>query len=232
MRELLMALSNRTHFRWYKNIYKLRYPFEGSEDITFSYSQIMQDIMILTLTNGKKNGTYLEIGCNVPDYTNNTYLMSQKYNWSGLSIDYLMKFTYDWRTLRPNDNFLCCDALTVDYEEIMHKQYRENYVIDYLQLDVDPSENTLKTLKRLPMTKYRFGIITYETDVYLGNQKIQNESRQILNDLGYTMLVGDMIAAQYGPCEDWWVDMSLINQEIAIDIKERNLNLPRDIFLT
>ena len=180
-----MALSNRTHFRWYKNIYKLRYPFEGSEDITFSYSQIMQDIMILTLTNGKKNGTYLEIGCNVPDYTNNTYLMSQKYNWSGLSIDYLMKFTYDWRTLRPNDNFLCCDALTVDYEEIMHKQYGENYVIDYLQLDVDPSENTLKTLKRLPMTKYRFGIITYETDVYLGNQKIQNESRQILNDLGF-----------------------------------------------
>lgn len=223
----------RYHTKWDSDK-KLRYEFDGSEKIHFSYSQAMQDLFILSLTKGKRNGTYLEIGCNVPDYTNNTYLISQKYNWSGLSIDMLSDLAYAWATLRPNDYFMCCNALTVDYDKIMQERYGENHIIDYLQLDIDPSEVTLKALKRLPMDKYRFGIITYETDVYLGNQASQKESRSILSDLGYTLIVGDVISpgpGGEGPFEDWWVDMNLIDKNIANDIRERGVTFPRNIFL-
>ena len=45
---------------------------------------------------------------------------------------------------------------------------RKNYPkqIDYLSLDIDPSEATLAALKKLPLDEYRFSVITYETEVY------------------------------------------------------------------
>ena len=36
--------------------------------------------------------------------------------------------------------------------------------IDYLSLDIDPSEATLAALKKLPLDDYRFSVITYETE--------------------------------------------------------------------
>lgn len=223
----------RYNTKW-DNDKKLRYSFDGSEKIHLSYSQAMQDLFILSLTNGKRNGTYLEIGCSFPDLYNNTYIISQEYGWTGLSIDMLSELEQEWSNLRPNDHFMCHNALTLDYEKIMQEKYGDNRIIDYLQLDIDPSYQTLKALKMLPMDKYRFGIITYETDIYLGNHAIREESRSILKSLGYTMILGDVISPGPGgevPFEDWWVDMDLIDQNIANDIRERGVTFPRDIFL-
>ncbi|NDG31213.1 hypothetical protein EB118_14225 [bacterium] len=206
-----------------------RYPFSRCDVINRSYSQAMQDIMILSLTKGKTNGTYLEIGCNVPDHTNNTYVIAELYGWKGISLDYLQEMKFPWKVLRPESYFVCENALTVNYNKLLGDYFKENKTIDYLQLDVDPSINTLKTLERLPMKDYRFGFISYETDVYLGNQKIREKSRKIFSDLGYTLLVGDVIVEGDKPYEDWWVDINLVDSEIANDIIHRKTSLPEEI---
>ena len=45
-----------------KDLQRLRKKFSGVENIKENYSQSMQDIFVLTMLNGKKNGIYIEIG--------------------------------------------------------------------------------------------------------------------------------------------------------------------------
>lgn len=46
-----------------------------------------QDLFVVAMTQGKHNGTWLEIGCGDPIRINNTYLLEKRFNWSGTSID-------------------------------------------------------------------------------------------------------------------------------------------------
>ena len=39
--------------------------------------------------------------------------------------------------------------------------------------------------KRIPFDKYKFSVITYETEIYYSSQEIKNESRRILKNYGY-----------------------------------------------
>ena len=50
-------------------------------------SQAGQDLFVVAMTQGKENGTWLEIGCAWPITSNNTYLLEKKFGWSGISID-------------------------------------------------------------------------------------------------------------------------------------------------
>lgn len=210
---------------------KFRYPFPGCENVKETHSQAYQDIFALTLLNGKRNGEYFEVGANVPDYTNNTYLLAKDFDWNGTSIDFL-DLNAQWKAIRPNNTFVQCNALTVNYEDIIG----ESRTIDYLQLDIEPCTNTLSALKRIPHDKYRFGFISFETDYYTGGQAphVREESRKYLTSLGYTLIVSDVIVDQTNPYEDWWVDLSLVNRDIALDIRDRALHTqkPFELLLT
>lgn len=204
------------------NNYKFLYPFEGSDTVTATYSQAWQDIFVLTMLSGLKNGTYLEVGCNIPDYTNNTYLLSKDFNWNGTSIDFLPNVANAWKTQRPENKLLIADALTLDYAQLL----QDNTVIDYLQLDIEPSTNTFSVLTKLPHNTHRFKVITFETDYYTGGDsiRVREESRKFLTDLGYTMIIGDVLVDGNKPFEDWYVDMNLVNQTVAKSIKEKALH--------
>ena len=66
-------------YRMYKkSMYeKLRHKFLGASTITQNYAQIYQDIFVLAMLNGKKHGTFLEIGGAGPVKGNNTYLLEK-----------------------------------------------------------------------------------------------------------------------------------------------------------
>ena len=66
---------------------KLKYKFKGIETIDQNYSQSFQDMFILSMLNGKKKGTFLEIGAHDPVFISNTYLLESKFDWCGISID-------------------------------------------------------------------------------------------------------------------------------------------------
>jgi hypothetical protein len=50
-------------------------------------SQAGQELFVIAMTQGRRNGTWLEIGCGDPIRSSNTYLLEKRLDWSGISID-------------------------------------------------------------------------------------------------------------------------------------------------
>lgn len=203
----------------------LRFPFPvPNSGILNSNGQAFQDIFVLSLLNGKKNGTYLEIGGHEPQFLNNSYLLSTDYDWKGVSIEYDIQYKPRWEQTRPNDKYIEHDALTLNYGQILKETFGDLKIIDYLQCDIEPSTHTFETLQRIPHDEYRFGVITFETDYYTGGDSvfIREESREFLSNLGYTLVIPDVIVelgTERHPFEDWYVDMNLVNTKVANTIK-------------
>lgn len=184
----------------------LKVKFEGSENIECNYSQALQDMFVLSILNGKRNGTYVEIGGYDGINLSNTYLLEKDFGWTGIAFEIEQEKTDKYNTQRKN-KCLCENAITADYKKIF-KDYKLPKRIDYLQLDIDPAEQTLAALKALPLDEYRFSVITYETDVYRSNKSIARESREILASHGYELLVKN-VSHIANPFEDWYVDKNI-----------------------
>lgn len=201
---------------------KLKLTFPGYKEINKNFSQSWQDIFILTVLNGKQNGTYIEIGAQHSSIKNNTYLLEKMYGWTGFSIEINPIHKEDWETNRSNPLILA-DATTLDYSKLIEEHKLPN-TIDYLQLDVEPADVTFSVLERIPLNDYRFNVITYEHDLYAGGNgaKLQKESRNIFKNAGYKMVVGNVCNSPGKPFEDWWVSEELIDR---LEILE-NYNLP------
>ena len=171
----------------------------------------MQDIFVLSMLDGKKNGVYVEIGADKPKVINNTYLLESEFDWSGVSFELDGDKVINFNKVRRN-KCICTDATTYDYKFLFEER---NYPkqIDYLQLDIDPAEGTLNALKVLPLDDYRFSVITYETDVYSVGADIQDEQIEILESHGY-QLVAKNIKCEGNPYEDWWIDPAIVSKDV------------------
>ena len=90
----------------------------------------------------KRNGVYVEIGADQPKVINNTYLLESEFDWSGVSFELDDDKVTFFNEVRKN-KCICADATLYDYKSLFEKR---NYPkqIDYLQLDIDPAEGTLK----------------------------------------------------------------------------------------
>ena len=165
------------------------------------YSQARQDDFVIHMMNGKL-GEYLEIGASHPIDISNTFALEQL-GWTGLSIDISDSCKQVWEEKRINP-LIIADALTFDYP----KKKR----IDYLQVDVDPSETSFKALQQVLKSKTRFSIITFETDSYT-NSNFVMPSRNLMQKEGYTLIYPDVLCG-FGPFEDWYIDESVINAEL------------------
>lgn len=191
---------------------KLRYKFKGLETIVYNYSQAYQDMFVLTMLDGKREGTYLEIGTADPIYNNNTYLLEKEFDWYGISIeinkDEVVKFTESSRS----GPIIHADALEVDYSEELKMLPS---VVDYLQIDCEPAETTYKILEKIPFSKYKFRVITYEHDYYADETKsFREKSRKFLEREGYVLVAGNIAPDRNSTFEDWWVHPKLVDEKI------------------
>lgn len=208
---------------------RLKYKFNKSETIEKNYSEAYQDMFVLSVLNGKSNGTYLEIGSADPFYGNNTALLEQNYNWKGTSLDISEEFVNTFSEKR-NNKVLLCDALEVDYCKIID-EITDTGVIDYLQIDCDPPEVTFNILKKIPFDKYKFAVITFEHDFYCDqSESIKNNSREYLTSLGYELVVSNVSANDWRDYEDWWVHPDLVDASIIKNIDE-NIKKAENIIL-
>jgi len=189
---------------------KLRHKFPGAESIETNYSEAYQDMFVLSMLNGKKGGTFIEVGAGRPFYGNNTALLERDFSWRGISID------LDERQV-SNDRktpFLIKNALEVDYGRII-KELKLGTVVDYLQLDCDRPEVTFEILKRIPFDEYKFKVITYEHDYYNTDKKeLRAQSREYLLSKGYVLVVTDIAPDEWRNYEDWYVHPDYIDKEI------------------
>ena len=205
--------------RYFKEDFeKLKYKFPGAADIENNWSQSFQDVFVLTMLQGKKNGVYVEVGADQPRVISNTYLLESEFDWSGVSFELDGDKVIYFNSIRRN-KCICADASTYDYKFLFDER---NYPkqIDYLQLDIDPAEGTLNALKALPLDDYRFTVITYETDVYSSGADIQDEQIKILESHGY-QLVSKNVKCEGNPYEDWWVDPAIVSEDIWKPYKTR-----------
>jgi hypothetical protein len=187
----------------------LKINFEGYENVETNYSQASQDIFVLSCLNGKKNGTFLDLGCHEPKYINNTYLLETKFGWKGTSIDIEEKYT------KLYENFRTCNVLTedctkVDYKKII-SMYETNH-IDYLSLDLEPASITFECLKSIPLGEIEFSVITYEHDFYRFGDTYRRLSREVLESYGYKRICSDVKDNGFS-YEDWYYNPKYVNYE-------------------
>jgi hypothetical protein len=198
---------------------QLRYKFPGSENIQRNYSQIYQDMFTLSVLNGKRNGTFLEIGGATPYDGNNTALLEKDFGWTGVSIEYQQKFVDEYKNARPTKVY-CLDALQTDYDKFIAENFESN-VIDYLQLDIEPARNTYALLLEIPFDKYKFAVITYEHDHYVDvTKQCRQKSREYLKSKGYVLVVSDLSPDGESNFEDWWVHPDLVDPNILNIMKD------------
>lgn len=188
---------------------------------TRSTSDLGQESYVISMLKEKKNGYYVELGSGDPVEGNNTHLLEEAFNWTGLAIDIDENLADKYNKERRN-TCIAADALTFDYIKYFEEH---NYpkVIDYLQIDIDGHEEgrCLLALLALPMLKYKFRIITIEHDLCRNFkwQSMRDAQREILHSLGYsltTQLDG----------EDWWVYMD----ELPLDGEQVNFHMRNPYF--
>ena len=199
--------------RYFKpDLDKLRHTFPGVEDIENNYSQAFQDMFSLSILNGKRDGTYVEIGGDHAVIISNTYLLETQFGWNGVSFEIDQSKVDGYNSLREN-KCVCADATTFDYKTLFEERNFPKQ-IDYLQVDIEPAWQTLNALKALPLDDYRFSVITYETDVYKDGPDAGEEAMEILLSKGYQLVVRN-VANQNNPYEDWYVDPTAVDPKIV-----------------
>jgi hypothetical protein len=210
----------------------LRFEFEGYKDIENNYSQVYQDIFVLSMLNGKKDGTYLEIGASEPFHNSNTALL-EKLGWTGVGLEIDNNLIENYNKHRKN-KALCKDALAVNYSSLISENFSSE-VIDYLQLDIEPSKNTFEAMLAIPFDKYKFRVITYEHDYYVDMTKsYRDKSRNYLSSMGYTLVVKDISPDNNSPFEDWWVNKELVDAKMLqkfIDQEYDDVNMVEKFML-
>lgn len=202
------------------NDYQFKFP--GLEKVIKNYSQSYQDMFILSILKGKKNGTYLEIGSADPFYGNNTYLLESQFGWEGQAIEILSHEVEKYNRSRKNKAMLK-NALEVDYDDLlgeMSNYYQNDRCFDYLQVDCEPPAISFEILKKIPWDKYKFAVVTFEHDYYADLEKnIRDDSRAFMKQNGYVLVAGNISMNTFCPYEDWWVHPSLIDKDILKKMK-------------
>lgn len=202
----------------------IRYKFKDYDRIAEVYSSGYQDLFALSLTKNKtKNKTYLEISSADATHANATYTLSKNFGWAGVSAESDIQFYENWKNYRPADKVMFCDVSQVDYKKLLQENYKDT-VIDYLNIDVNDQHDVENILKSIPHEKYKFSVITIKILSYTTNKK--NTIREFLTKMGYTLILQDAIFPWvYGdgvPVDDWWVDLNLVDIEVALDMKSRS----------
>lgn len=167
-------------------------------------------MFVLTMLDGKRDGTYLEIGAGNSFYGNNTALLEQQFGWTGVGLDLDPGFVEAHTKERSNPCILR-DATTIDYPKFLMGQGLPS-TIDYLQIDCDPPEVSYKVLVTIPFELLKFAVITFEHDHYQDpTGKYREMSRKYLTTYGYVLVADDISPDESRPYEDWYVLPELIN---------------------
>ena len=169
-----------------------------------------QERFVLDLLKNKRNGYYVELGAFDSKKGSNTYHLETDYDWNGVSFEIDPERHAEFISNRKNPCILG-DATHFNYISYFEENDFPKQ-IDYLQVDIDagytPEGNsvgnpylTLHGLISVPLSKYRFSIITFEHDsqIEYNNKGMREAQREILSSLGYKLVVREWH-------EDWWVD--------------------------
>jgi hypothetical protein len=181
-----------------KNIGKIFKEIPGSK------SQAFQESFVQNVLNFKNGGYFLEIGAADGVEASNTLLLERQFLWKGISVEFDPDLHEKFSKFREA-TCVCEDATVWDSEKYLNSLFFPKR-IDYLQIDIDPAEQSLKALRNLALKSYRFSTITFEHDYYVNkNPDVRDTSREILSSLGYHLFFAG-VETRGRNFEDWWID--------------------------
>jgi len=88
-----------------------------NKNIRISYSQCGEDILLRNFFGNKKDGFYVDIGCNHPIDGNNTFNLYLR-GWTGINVDGNHKLITLFKKIRRKDISIC--SLISDSEELLN----------------------------------------------------------------------------------------------------------------
>jgi SAM-dependent methyltransferase len=202
---------------------KMKIKFENIDLVDRNYSESYQDMFVLSMLNGKQNGTYVEIGAGDAFYGNNSFLLENKFGWKGVSFDIEEEFVNKFINGRKNPCLLK-DARLINYSALLPSLGLGNQ-IDYLQIDCDPPEVSYNVLLNIPFETIKFAVITFEHDHYTNkDDSYRQKARDYLSRHGYVLVAGNIAPDDVRPYEDWFVHPDLVDKEILNLMKSDNDN--------
>ena len=116
------AMPNSNNKYTESKYFDLRFKFAEADKIKNNYAQAYQDMFTLSMHNGKRNGTYLEIGCQDPFFNNNTALLETQYDWTGISIDIKQSEVDKFNAQRKNQAVVK-DATQINYTDFIDTHF-------------------------------------------------------------------------------------------------------------
>ena len=188
-----------------------KFPFPGIQYLECNFSQLHQDLFVLSVLNGMQGGYYLDIGASYPLHLSNSFLLESRFSWAGICIELDSAKANKHRLYRTNPCFNL-DALEVSYANFL-RTYGAPRTIDYLSVDIDPARFSLQALSSvLQDPSFQFRVITFEHDFYNGGLVERAASRQLLSDLGYRLVLPNVSWGSFS-IEDWWVNPNLVPRD-------------------
>jgi hypothetical protein len=140
-------------------------------------------------------GSFLDIGCAGLSISNTLGL--EELGWRGWLIDNSSEAQLD--SINRPSKFILGDATQLNYGFLPA-------IVDYLSLDIDGA--TLDALRKLPLDKTRFRVITIEHDQYSRGDTLRIPIYETLIAHGYTIVCMDVCNPD--PFEIWAVDPNLV----------------------
>ena len=178
------------------------------------YGQAAQDWLVASLT-GNRVGSFVDLGAGDPERNSNTVLLERVFGWRGVLADIATRDSLVRD--RSSENSIFGDAFDADVDAAIVRLAGDQGMIDYLSLDLEPPDLTLRRLCSLPLDRVRFGVVTCEHDLYRDpTGSIKAAMAGVLVHHGYRLVADNvlMIAGSGDECglvpvEDWWVHQSI-----------------------
>lgn len=188
--------------------------------------QAHQDLLVRILHHNKESGHYVEIGANHPKIASNTYLLEKELGWKGLMVELDPQYLPMYQAMRPKGIGVIADATTLDYYRLLQEHHFPSH-IDYLQIDLDVDNGStmqcLEWLEKNVFPSYKFGVITFEHDIYRGDfYDTQRRSRDILSKWGYVRIFSNVSVWEHErwcPFEDWYAHPDLIGEQLVNKVR-------------
>lgn len=171
------------------------------------YGQIGQDKFVVDVLRGKRNGTFLDVGCHEARNLSNTWYLEKELGWRGIAIDCDPAWMGQWATERPGSVFVLGDACAMNYAALLEAQHIAG-PLDYLSLDLEPPEATWRCLQHVLSFPIKSRAVTFETDYYR-YQESREPSRELMKSHGY-VLVQPGVTGMFGEQDDFYVHQSVL----------------------
>lgn len=191
-----------------------------------THAQAGQDLWVVEMLKGRRDGFYVDIGAHDGLVHSNTLLLERDYGWNGVCVEpqdvpfeqlaaarraacvQTAVLDYDGAVAFMNDHvsssgtIVPCMTLTTVLEAVDAPR-----TIDYLSIDVEGSE--LEVLNGLDFNAYTVNLITIEHNLYLRGPEHKDAIYSLLTALDFERVCEDVVAPGYGAYEDWFRNSAL-----------------------